>query len=321
MTEPDGTTDRRVESALERAFPHREIDEVAPGGISWNDQNETVRVDFSDGGAAYLKVAVNGDASRIVRELAVVEYVDARCDVAVPTVVASDPSASPPYLATAPMDEENLAERWADASTEKRVREVREIGAAYAEIHSRSFESHGHVVGGEGTELRLDTGSWTEVLLDVIESIRERASSDRFSTYFDAVKVAVREHRDTLDEAPATLVHGDPAQPNLFYGDTVGFIDWEIAHVGDPVRELNRAERQLIRKDADELVPALREGYRGHPDSEPLDFESRTPIYDAIWHLNRLSAFEKEVQQSDTPAEELAASREEEMERLLENIS
>lgn len=321
MTNPDHPRDPAVESALGAAFPNRTVEDVSPGGVSWNDQNETVRVDFDDGDAAYLKVAVYGDGSRIVRERAVVEYVDAHCEVAVPTVLESDASASPPYLATAPMDQANLAERWADAATETRTEEAREVGAALAAVHARTFQSHGHVVGGGEGELRLETGSWTDVLLDVIESSRERASSDRFDAYFDEVASAVEAHRAELDGAPAALQHGDPAQPNLFYGDAaVGFVDWELAHVGDPARERNRVQHQMLGNEDPEVVVAFRAGYRERLGSEPPRSESRTAIYDAIWHLDVLSAFEAEVRRADESEAELAAAREAEMERLLAAI-
>ncbi|WP_235920691.1 hypothetical protein [Natronorubrum halalkaliphilum] len=60
-----------VTSALKDAFPERGVDDIRPAGPSWNDRNQTVGVSFSDDQSAFLKVAVDGDASRITRECAV----------------------------------------------------------------------------------------------------------------------------------------------------------------------------------------------------------------------------------------------------------
>ncbi|WP_049888764.1 phosphotransferase [Natronococcus occultus] len=56
-------------------------------------------------------------------------------------------------------------------------------------------------------------------------------------------------------------VHGDPARPNCVRGAAgTGFVDWELVHVGDPARELHRAEDQLLPEtatNASELRDAL----------------------------------------------------------------
>lgn len=321
MTGYDDAVGEDVKTIIANAFPGREPEEIGPAGPSWNDQNETARVDFSDGETVYLKMATDNLGSRIERERAAINYVDTRCTVAVPTVITSDTSGSITYLATSAMQEENLARRWQDSTLQDQLQDVKRIGIAFAEIHSCSFERHGHIVGIEEDGLLLDTGTWTEVLIDIIDSIRERASTDRFQHFFHEVTVGLTENRDHLDYAPATLVHGDPAQPNLFHSNnTTGFIDWELAHIGDPARELNRAEKQLILNASEPMVPAFHEGYQQRAGSLPDGFEDRRPIYDVIWHLNRLSVFEKIVESADEPAEEVVDSYEENMNRLLNNI-
>ena len=332
--------DDSVATALEDAFPERAVDEVGPAGPSWNDANETVRVAFADGGAAYLKTAVSGDGTRIARERAVLEYAAARVDVAVPSVIASDAAGPVPYLATAPIEGRTVAERWADWDADDRVDAVRAVGGALAALHARPFERHGHVVGGseargasertngetgsDGAELALETDSWTAVLADRIDLIRDLASTDRFEHRYDDVRAAVLENRHRLDDAPAALLHGDPAKPNCIHRDgTVGFLDWEIAYVGDPARELRRTEQQLVPGDVpytERLITALREGYRTRAGSLPDGFEERAPVYDLLWVLSTAATFDKWIEFEDRDPEAAAATLEDEFDRRLDDL-
>ena len=332
--------DDHVATALEDAFPDRTVDEVGPAGPSWNDANETVRVGFADGGAAYLKTAVSGDGTRIARERAAIEYADARVDVPVPSVIASDAAGPIPYLATAPVEGRTVAERWGEWSVADRVGAIRALGRALADLHARPFERHGHIVGGDdargvsertsgesasdGVELVLETGSWTDVLADRIDLIRDLASTDRFAHRFEAVRAAVLENRRLLDDAPAALLHGDPAKPNCIHRDgTIGFLDWEIAHVGDPARELRRTERQVVPDDgpdAERLATALREGYRDRAGSLPDGFEERAPVYDLLWLLSTAASFDKMVEFEDRDPEAAAAHLEDEFDRRLDDL-
>lgn len=91
--------DDQVASVLERAFPDRTVAEVGSTGPSWNDKNRTVGIEFSDGRAIYLKTTLEGDGSRIARARAVIDYVGANYEVAMPTVLASDADGQTPYLA------------------------------------------------------------------------------------------------------------------------------------------------------------------------------------------------------------------------------
>lgn len=317
MTDDD-TVDEDIAAALTDAFPERECTEVVPAGPSWNDLNETVRVEFADGRSAFLKTAADGDGSRIARERAVIDYVGTHCNVVVPTVVASEATGEPPYLVTAPMRERSLASRWTALSASERTTALRQIGSALGDVHSRTFARHGHVVDGGADGLSLDTGSWTTVLVERIEAMREIASSDRFERYHDEVIEAVEANRERLDPAPATLVHGDPAMPNIFRSETtLGFVDWEIAHIGDPARELHRARDQLLEsrnlEEREELVTALREGYRRRAGSLPAGLDERAPIYDAVRFLGTAGFFDKVVEFSDESAEAVATRIEAEM--------
>lgn len=316
--------DEAVEAALADAFPARRVEESSGVGPSWNDANRAVRVDFADGDAAFLKVAVDGDGSRIATERAVIPYADARCDVAVPTILATGDAASTPYLATAPMDGANFHRPWADWSTDEREREIERVGAALAAIHARGFDRHGRIVGGDAGGLTVETGSWTETLVAEIERDRRLASTDRYDRYFDEVIEAVRANADVLDRAPATLVHGDPAMPNVFRTDAgIGFIDWELAHVGDPARELRRVEGRLTDADGadgERLVAALREGYRRRAGALPAGREERAPVYDAVRLLGTAGFFDKHVEHVDASPEEAAERFERDIERRLDAV-
>ena len=317
--------DSRIASALEDAFPGRGVRELESTGPSWNDSNRTVGVNFADGERIYLKIATDGDGSRIARERAVIDYVAGNCEVPVPTVLASAAEGRVPYLATAPVSGRSFLRSWSESDADERATLARQVGAALANVHALRFEEHGHVVGGSADGLELETGPWTDVLVEKIEAMRALTTSDRFDHHFDEVITAVEANRDLLDDAPAALVHGDPAQPNCFHTDDgVGFLDWEIAHIGDPARDLYRARDQQLggfRDDAPErLVTALYDGYIESAGGLPEGFEDRRPVYEAVRFLGTSGYFEKYVDYLDESAEELAAWVRDEMDRRLAAI-
>ncbi|ELZ28212.1 aminoglycoside phosphotransferase [Halosimplex carlsbadense 2-9-1] len=321
MDGPDDT----VTAAIGEAFPGRSVDAVSDSGPSWNDANRTVRVDFADGDAAFVKVATDGTDARIATELAAIEYVDRHCEVAVPTVLASGTAGTTPYLATAPMDGANVHRPWADWSTAEREREIDRVGAALAVVHAREFDRHGQIVGGGAEGLTVETASWTETLVTEIERKRRLASTDRYDHYFDAVIEAVRANAATLDCAPATLVHGDPAMPNVFRtDDAIGFIDWELAHVGDPARERYRVEDRLRDWGDDaateRLLDAFRDGYRRRGGSLPSGHGERAPVYDAVRLLGTAGFFDKHAEHVDESPAEAAERLEGEIEAHLDAI-
>ncbi|NHN47800.1 phosphotransferase [Halostella sp. JP-L12] len=317
--------DDRIASALSAAFPDREVASTEPAGPSWNPTNESVRVDFADGRTAYLKVAVDGDGTRIARERGTIEYIGANCDVRVPAVLSSDADGEVPYLATAPLAGESIVGPWSEWGVAERAETARRVGEALADVHAERFGAHGHIAGGGADGLDLDTAPWTDVLVDTIEDVRALSPSDRFDRHFDEVIAAVEANRDLLDDAPAALLHGDPAMPNCFRGaDGIGFLDWEIAHVGDPVRDLHRVRAQQIdglRSAGDErLVTALHEGYRERAGGLPPGFEERRPVYRAVRFLGTSGFVEKTAEFADESLEEFAAWVDAEMERRLAEI-
>ncbi|MBP1986899.1 phosphotransferase family protein [Halolamina salifodinae] len=317
--------DEQVSDALQRAFPGRAVADVGSTGPSWNDLNRTVELTFEDGETVYLKISTTGDGERVARERAVIDYVDEQVDVPVPTIAAADPTYRVPYLATEAVDGESLIRRWAEADTEERSTLVTAVGRTLATLHGERFEAHGRIVGGGADGLTLEAGSWTDVLIGQIEQQREIAPAERFSEQYDAVIDAVDANRDRLDEAPAALLHGDPAHPNGFLTDgRVGLLDWEISHVGDPARELHRAHRQLLGSQyfdvADRVETVFLDAYRETAGSLPTGFEQRQDIYEAVGYLGRTGFFSKWAPDVDRPEDELAAEVEAEMERRLENV-
>ncbi|GGN93867.1 phosphotransferase family protein [Haloarcula pellucida] len=321
----DNTVGEDIAAALTNAFPEREIEEVLPAGPSWNDLNETVRVEFADGQLVFLKIAADGDGSRITRECAVIDYVGTHCNVAVPSVITSETTGHPPYLVTAPMRERSLAPQWAELDKTERMTVLRQIGSALADVNSQEFDQHSHIMDGGADGLILETGSWTTILVERIERMREIASSDRFEKYYDEVIEAVEANHERLNLAPATLVHGDPAMPNIFRSETtLGFVDWEITHIGDPARELHRARSQLLESrdlgNDDQLVTALYGGYRQRAGSLPDGLDDRKPIYDAVRFLGTAGFFDKVVEFSDDSPEEVATWIEAEMNERLTAI-
>ncbi|ELZ91183.1 phosphotransferase, partial [Haloferax mucosum ATCC BAA-1512] len=291
----------------------------------WNEKNSTVRVEFADGGETYLKVASDGDGSRIARERAVIPYVAAHTDVPVPALAASATGGAVPYLATAPVDGPNLIEVWADAPDSRRVELAREVGASLARVHDLRFETHGVITGGDATSLELDSGPWTDVLVETIADMRDLAPAERFDHHFDEVTQAVVENRETLDSAPAALLHGDVAQPNCFHTESgVGVLDWEIAHVGDPARDLYRAKVQLFDSlrsvGPAAVIDAFYDGYRSVAGGLPNGYEARKPIYEAVRFLGVSGFFDKYAEFRDEDEEALAEWVAVEMTRLLGRI-
>lgn len=316
--------DDAVAAALDDAFPGRRVDDVRTTGPSWNERNRTVRVTFEDGEAVYLKTST-GDGRALARERAVVAHVAATSDVPVPTVLASDPDGAPPYLVTAPVDGESLLGPWSERDVAGRVPLARQVGETLARVHAVRIEGHGHVVGGSAGGLDLDATPWPDVLVEMTREMRAIAPSERFDGHYDAVVAAVEANRGLLSDAPAALCHGDPAVPNCFLtGNSVGLLDWERAHGGDPARDLYRARRQQLdsmREDApDRLVEALYDGYREVAGGLPDGFAERRPVYEAVWFLSYSGFFENWLAFRDESPAELAEWVERGMERRLAAI-
>ena len=356
----DGVTSGLVERALSGAFPDRTPSRLTAVGPSWNGANETVGVVFDDGERAFLKVAVTDESRRIARECAVLRYERAHGPLAVPEVLATDPDGDPSYLATAPAPGRGLLEVYEAADDRERERLLRRVGAALAALHADRFERHGEIVGagsetgtaiGELAESRgsrptglaIEAASWTDVLLATIDRTREIGTSERLADHYDAVVDCVRDHRAELDGAPAALLHGDVAKPNLFVTDErdaagasgegdrpvardtgVVPIDWELSHVGDPARDLVRAEDQLLNgfdsNGPERFAAALRDGYRDRAGSLPAGFERRRPVYEVVRMLGRSGFIDQWATYLDEPVDALAERADAELRRRLDAV-
>lgn len=325
MTEDTSWRERapeRIVSAVTVAFDDRTVADVGSTGPSWNEQNQTVSVSFADGNTAFLKLATDDDGTRVARERAVIDYVRATTDIAVPDVLSVKPDGNPPHLATAPLGDESMRIQWNNADETERTALATRAGRALATLHEKRFDQHGNIVGGGADGLVSETASWTDVLTDRIEFAESVAPAERFTHHYDEVRSAVKANRDTLNVAPAALVHGDPAAPNMFLlADRVGFVDWELAHVGDPARELHRAIDQLLAdihgNTPDHLVQALHDGYRDRAGSLPDGYADRKPIYEAERYLGRTGFFKNWLEFVDEDPETLANRFETEMQRRL----
>ena len=349
----NGAGSEPIESALARAFPDRPVDRLASVGPSWNGANETVEVVFVDGGRAFLKVALADESHRLARERAVLRYAGAHGHLPVPQVLAADPDGDPAYLATAPAPGRGLLGVYEAASDRERERLLRRVGRALAALHADRFGRHGEIVGsgteagtavdGDGSEsvppagLSVEFAPWTDVLLATVERTREIGTSERLADHYDAVTDCVRANRDLLDGAPATLLHGDVTKPNLFVtgdadeDDSVGegeagiaMIDWELSHVGDPARDLVRAEDQLLNgfdsTGTERFAAALREGYRDRAGGLPAGFERRRPVYEVVRMLGRSGFVDQWATYLDEPVDALVERADAELRARLDAV-
>jgi len=335
----------RVTTALADAFPNRSVDRLVDTGPSWNGANETLGVVFADGSRAFCKVATDGDRRRIARERAVLRYVADERPVRVPEVLAADPDAAVPYLVTGPAPGRGLLGAWDRATDVDRQALLRRVGATLATLHAERFESAGEITGaaqsggGGSTALDIDPAPWPDVLRSTIERTREIGTSERLADHYDAVIDCVERNRDRLADAPAALLHGDVAKPNLFVvdgadrvpaaepeagPDGVIPIDWELAHVGDPARDLVRAEDQLLNgfdsAGPERFSTALYEGYRERAGGLPPAFTERAPIYRVVRILGRSGFVDQWATYLDEPVDDLVARADAELQARLDAV-
>jgi len=309
-----------VEAALAATFPDREVASTAPAGGSDRPGNETRRVEFADGGVAYLKVAVDdspGARERLARDGAATRYARRHADVRVPDVLAVDASGTPAYVATAALSGTAIATDWPVDSTVARATVLRAVGRALAGVHAADdFEGHAHVRGGsaDGSALDLDAGAWSTVLRETLAARAEELFADRFRDRLPDVLAAVDAASGVLDGAPATLVHDDPRPENcLVDSDGPGLVDWETALVGDPALDVVRAESQYVERadvadaDADRLRRALRAGYRDHASRLPAGFADRHALYRVVTFLDVARTFDLWAPDAQADVDDLAA--------------
>lgn len=310
--------DNLLHSLLTEAVPNRTPVEATLQGPSWNPTNETYRVTFRSAPPVFLKRSMEPDGTRTARECATLVYADETATPTVPDVLAADPSGSPPYLVTRPLEGQPFSDVWSGADSPRREELARRLGATVAALHETRLDHHGWFTlddhgGADDQPDETDTAdrhtvplatdsdthhptvsptTFTDLLVETIREHRRIAPTDRFDDAYDRLIAAVTANREQLDDAPAVLCHGDPAGPNFVIPadqaaepPLLAPLDLEMAHAGDPARDLYRARDQTLAvppHDApEELVEALHDGYRARAGRLPPGFEARQPIYAA----------------------------------------
>lgn len=303
-----------VDAALGDAFPDRTVVETTVPESADHPGNDTVLVRFADGSRAYLKVATDGDATRIRRDAAVCRYVRAHGTVRAPKVLATG-GGERPFAATAPLSGTPLAALPDPGTDEVRAERVRTVGKTLARLHETPVDGPGRIVGGDADGLRYAETDWPGALR---ATLRERTAmhfADRFDGAPDRVDALLADAAETLSGFEPALCHEDPNAGNLFVADgrPPGMVDWETAVVGDPALSLARGESHHVDVvDADEelrsrLRAALYGGYRAVADDLPTGYEERRPIYRVVTFLLTAQTFDLWAPEAAEPTPELAA--------------
>lgn len=116
--------------------------------------------------------------------------------------------------------------------------------------------------------------------------------ADRLSAPYLAIAALYADHGEAIealwDEGPQTLIHGDAHIGNLFLdGDRVGFLDWGMARIGTPLRDVSffltmGVESEDRRRDERALL-------RHYLDVRRALGGSTIP-FDEAWRAHRLHA-------------------------------
>lgn len=220
---------------------------------------------------------------------------------------------------------------------------LQRVGRMLATLHAERFDSHGEITGladvdqsaGDNTTasnpdtarpaLAIDPAPWPDVLLSTIDRTREIGTTERLADHYEAVIGCVEANYDRLTGAQAALLHGDVAMPNLFVVDNeIAAIDWELAHVGDPVRDLVRAEDQLLNgfdtTSPERYAAALCDGYRERAGGLPPGFTERRPIYEVVRMLGRSGFLDQWVTHLDTTIDALVDRADAELQSRLDAV-
>ncbi|MBK7951680.1 MAG: aminoglycoside phosphotransferase family protein [Deltaproteobacteria bacterium] len=112
------------------------------------------------------------------------------------------------------------------------VEELAELHVRWEDRAPRGGPALGDLHAGQGARIRVRT------LRYVIDHCADRLSDG----YLEVARLYI-DHHDAIEAAwargPQTLIHGDAHIGNLFIdGDRVGFLDWGMAKIGTPMRDL-----------------------------------------------------------------------------------
>lgn len=119
-----------------------------------------------------------------------------------------------------------------DRYAEARKQIPRQLGELLAPIHRIPMSSELEKVLGKGPE-----GNPAEFVLDQYEKIFRAVAFDPFPVF----ELAFRYLRRRLPESRRVCVlHGDYRLGNIIFDETgiVSILDWELAHIGDPLEDL-----------------------------------------------------------------------------------
>lgn len=313
MSDADSVGRRHLSSelrrALEAAFSDHRVRGVERPGGSGHPGNEVVRVRLAgEPTEAYLKVATADDwgRERVARETAVLRAIADRAPVRVPSVLAADPDADPPFVATRPLPGRRLVDRLAESVDGDAFAAVlRSVGATMAGLHAVRLDDVGVITGADDTGLALADDPWPAVLRRT--KVEAPPTPERFADLPDRVGTLFEEHVPDLRVDRPTLVHDDLHAQNVF-ADPLGAIDFESSMAGDPAFDLVRTEDVAVdgRPDLDADTrergrTALLEGYREGArrfntptgsDDLPPGFRRRRPAYRAVTFLMTVLTFE-----------------------------
>jgi len=300
---------------LAAAFPDRTVAETTVPEGADHPGNHTVRVRFADGETAYLKVAADGDARRVVRDAAAARYVRANTTLRAPRVLAVGGDADPPYVATAPLAGESLLARQRATDETGRVELVRTVGATLARLHEPDFETPGRIVGGGAGGLDLVETAWPAALRSALDERTAMHFADRFAALPDRADALLADAADALAGFDPALLHEDPNRGNVLLreGEPPGLLDWETAVVGDPALSLTRGESHHVDvadADADlreRLRAALYDGYRSVAGTLPASYDERRPIYRVVTFLLTAQTFDLWAPEAPESTADLAA--------------
>ncbi|MEZ4281538.1 MAG: phosphotransferase [Myxococcota bacterium] len=134
-------------------------------------------------------------------------------------------------------------------------------------------------------------GKAPEFVLTTLRHVIDHCADRLSEAYLEVARLYI-DHHDAIEAAwargPQTLIHGDAHIGNLFIdGDRVGFLDWGMAKIGTPMRDLGffltmGLESEDRRREEHELVRhylAAREALGGSPIA-----------FDAAWEAYRIEA-------------------------------